>query len=188
MLTLFATPMFHFGNRQLFLLNAVQRKQIGVGEYMGHVLVEGIVAPLLVPLALAALGGFQDRDKKDLAAEVIGYQFGGFPLLAQVTSGMLKGGKFGSSLPALSGFDTVAKGLAGVYELPAALAMDNGEAEKALWAMADLLSFYYQVPASKIVQKTREGWAQAGDLDDDAAFLWLERMLLVAFPDPNIHH
>jgi hypothetical protein len=185
--SMFMTFVAKYGNRQRYYWRGWRAGQISNADYFRHVLLEAIAPPMLMNLMFAALWG-NEPDEEDILIDMLVYQFSGY-LLVREFAGM--GGAFlkkyglekdGVFVPGLA--DSPAfEGLRIVQRSSGAIAAWLGDMEdddkygKAVWAFADLASFWVGVPAPKVAQKLLEGVRQFEEEDGT--------LPAILIPDPN---
>jgi hypothetical protein len=196
LLTSFSTFTLHWGNRQRFYIAGLRSGQVPPGEFLYHVAVEGVAAPLGT-LALMGLlwGNFppEDEEKKkamiqQYGLELLTYQFAGLPGLKELVTGATAEGRnrsFGDALPAFGMFNMLIRS----GDTFSKLAEDMSDPKRewaALKAVADLISYSARIPASKVLERIHEGWRQLDSFeDDDSALKWLNEVFTVLIPDPK---
>lgn len=192
LLTSFSTSTFHFGSRQRFYMHAVREGAISPAQYGYKVLVEGIAAPLATLAMMDLLWGNwppEDEKAKKYWLELGAYQFVGMPLLREVVNLSLadQPRKFGESIPTFSGLDMLVGGVRSMAQLAEDLSdPDEKKTQRALWAVADLVSFVTRVPASRVFERSYEGIRQAEAFNDDDKWLnELNDAFTILIPDPD---
>lgn len=192
LLTSFSTSTFHFGSRQRFYMHAVREGAINPAQYGYKVLVEGVAAPLATLAMMDLLWGNwppEEEKAKKYWLELGAYQFVGMPILREVVNLSLSDQprKFGESIPTFSGLDMMVGGIRSMAKLAEDLTdPDEKKTQRALWAVADLVSFVTRVPASRVFERSYEGIRQAEAFNDDDKWLnELNDAFTILIPDPD---
>ena len=188
--TSFATQAFHFGNRQRFYASAMLAGKISKANFFGHVMLEGVAAPLVMTAFFDALwGNWPPDDKEDKRKYLLSlgtYQFTGLPVIKEIAN-WASNPDFTGHVSSLKGLEVLANSAGTVGRLALDLEDDKDPRyKKALLAMADLTSFYYKIPASRMYEKYMRGQEQLDQFpNDDAKLKWLNDIFTVLSPDPD---
>jgi hypothetical protein len=192
LLTSFSTSTFHFGSRQRFYMHAVREGAINPAQYGYKIFVEGMVAPMATLAMMDLLWGNwppEEEKAKKYWLELGAYQFVGMPILREVVNLSLSDQprKFGESIPTFSGLDMLVGGVRSMAKLAEDLSdPDEKKTQRALWAVADLVSFVTRVPASRVFERSYEGIRQAEAFNDDDKWLnELNDAFTILIPDPD---
>jgi hypothetical protein len=195
LLSSFSTFTFHFGNRQRYALSAWQAGAMTNRELMYRTVVEGVMAPVLTLALMDFLwGNFPPKDEKakgemwwTYLRDTGTYQVVGLPILRELANGATadKAKKFGETIPTFSGLDMTMRAGRAIPAFAADMASED-KRDKALMALADLLSFGTRLPVSKIGERLYEGWRQLDAFPNDEAKLeFLNDAFTLLIPDPE---
>lgn len=183
--TMFSSFTIKYGNRQRLYYSAWKNGQLSGLEYMKHVVLEAMLPSLMTTVGYGMLWGHDPDDDKDLRhsiADLAIYQFQGLPFFRDVIGAGISfaTGDFvrdPTKSPIFTGLDLAGKMGGSLYRFAEDLD-DDEKMTKAVWAMADILSFRAGIPVPKLARNLMEGVRQYNEEDSATLF-----NLLV--PDPN---
>lgn len=191
-LTLLMTFAIRRTNANAFAWKAIANGQMGVTDGLTYSFLTWVIAPTIA-LALKHLiwgTDLEDEDEQkrllgDAAQEILLYQVQGIPLVRDVgfmTREVIATGRSRQRGPRTAmdtAFRLHKEMLEGIAALPEALGSDDpDELEGALWALADLTSFYLGIPVVRAYRDIQEGLRQVDE--EDAG------VLNVLIPDPEL--
>jgi hypothetical protein len=189
--TSFATQAFHFGNRQRFYFQGLRAGKVSPVSFAAHVAVEGIAAPIIITMFFEALLGNwppEDKDYDKYLLSLGNYQLTGLPIIKELANTVSRPERgIGGNISALRGLDMLAGAGSTVSRL--ASDMEDGKDpkyKKAVLALADLVSFYYKIPASRVYERTMRGLDQLDQFhSDDEKLNYLNKLFTILAPDPD---
>lgn len=177
--SMFMTFAVTFGNRQRYFYRGWKEGKVSTGEYAKHLALDAIVPVLLQNIVLGALWGGGDDDDENswagMALDVLLYQFSG-QVFIRDAAGMavsafknrvLEEDNFVNNLgesAVLTGFKLAERSYVSLLNVMMDLD-DDEKSEKAIWAFAEIVSFWAGLPVPKLVRNIKEGMRQFEEED-----------------------
>jgi hypothetical protein len=166
---MFMTFTAKYGNRQRYFFRGWKEGKIGTVDYTRHLLLEAVAPPMLMNLMFAAMWG-DEPDPEDAMIDVMLYQFAGYVLARDaaalgawaVKTYALEKDTFKpdiSQSPAFTGIKITQRSAEALVNWLNDMG-DDDQYIKAVWAFAEMTSFWSGVPASKLAKNLIEGIRQ----------------------------
>lgn len=172
--TMFSSFTILYGNRVEYFWEGFQEGKISPMNFARFVVLETLLPPMVQLYMLSYLQG-REPDPEETIAELAMYQVSGFPIIREALNYSISkaAGKYteqpgrsplftGSKIAGDAAKDVgnlVFKGALSVF-FDKAMAPDEAEWHKAVWAFADLTSYSLGIPASKVYKNLRKGMDQ----------------------------
>jgi GNAT superfamily N-acetyltransferase len=180
--SMFMTFSVTFGNRQRYFYRGWREGKVNTREYAKHLALDAIVPLLLESIVMGVLwGGAGDDDETllewigGLALKGLLYQFSG-QVFVRDAAGMavsafknrvLEEDNFVNNLgesAVLTGFKLAERAYVSLLNVMMDLD-DDEKSEKAIWAFAEIVSFWAGLPVPKLVRNIKEGMRQFEEED-----------------------
>lgn len=176
--TMFMTFTMKYGGRQRYFYRAWRNDKITHREYMQHVMIEGVLMPMLMNAMFQGIWWDDDEDFDwiSLLVAPIAYQFIGLVGVRDVASaGIARVMKHTlgrknvytpemARTPALVGVKVAEDVLRDVSKLLGDLG-DEKTQKRALWSLINLASYSYGTPIPKGIERVLEGYRQHKEED-----------------------